>query len=43
MKYYLIHNHKKIYFSFDLEGFKAAQLYIEVNGLKKRKLYVERV
>lgn len=41
MIYYLIHNKKKVYFSFDLEGFMEAQAYVRNHGLKKRKLYVE--
>lgn len=41
MRYYLMHNGKKVYFEFSLVGFKAAQLYIEKHGLGKRRLYVE--
>lgn len=42
MRYYLKHNNKKVYFSFDLQGFKEAQMYVEKYGLGKRKLYIER-
>lgn len=41
MKYYILHKGKKVYFDFSLEGFKEAQAYIEIHGLKKRKLYTE--
>ena len=40
-RYYLYHNGKKIYFDFNLTGFKEAQAYVENNNLGKRKLYVE--
>jgi len=42
MEYYMIVKKQKIYFSFDLSGFRAAQKYLLDHGLKKRKLYVER-
>lgn len=40
MKYYIWHNGKCVYFSFDLEGFKEAQAYCANHKLGKRKLYV---
>lgn len=43
MKYYLMHKGKKVYFSFDLQGFKEAILYVEKYSLGKRRLYVEEV
>ena len=41
MRYYLLHNGKRIYFEFSLQGFKEAQAYVENHKLGKRKLYVE--
>lgn len=40
-KYYLIHNGKRVYFSFDMSGFKEAQAYCAKHKLgKKKKLFV---
>ena len=41
MRYYMIVKGEKLYFSFDLVGFREAQKYLLDNGLKKRKLYVD--
>ena len=42
MRYYIIVNKQRIYFTFNLEGFRQAQKYLLDNGLKKRKLYVDK-
>jgi hypothetical protein len=42
MRYYIIVKKEKIYFEFNLSGFRNAQKYLLDNGLKKRKLYVEK-
>ena len=39
-KYYLIHNGHRVYFSFDLSGFKEAQAYCKKHKLGKKKLFV---
>ena len=40
MKYYMVVNRQKIFFPFNLEGFRMAQLYLLEHGLKSRKLHI---
>lgn len=41
-RYYMIIKKQRVYFSFNLEGFRLAQKYLLDHGLKRRKLYIER-
>ena len=43
MRYYIKHNNQKIYFPFNYEGFKQAQIYVDLHNLKNRKLHVEKI
>lgn len=40
--YYILHNGKKIYFEYNLEGFKQIQAYVQNNNISKRTIYVEK-
>lgn len=42
MKYYIIINGQRVYFDYSYGGLCAAQKYLLDNGIKRRKLHIER-